>query len=47
LGTIFVELDISSNNVIEKIGNEIAHEQQSFVCVLEIQAIETPKEDLN
>ena len=47
LDIIFVELGFSSNNAIEKIDYEISHEQQPFVCILEIPTIETPKEDLN
>jgi hypothetical protein len=47
LDIIFIELEFSSNNSIDKIDNEIRHEPQPFVCVIEIPAIETPKEDLN
>jgi hypothetical protein len=48
LDVVFVELECSSNNAIEKHDYEIPYEpQKPFVCVLEISTIETPKEDLN
>ena len=37
----YLELDDSSNNTIQKTGNEIAYEQQLVVCVLDIPTIET------
>jgi hypothetical protein len=45
LDLIFIELEFSSTNAIEKRYYEISYEKQPFVCVLEIPAIETPKED--
>jgi hypothetical protein len=47
LDVIIVESEFSSNNALEKHDYEIPYEQQKpFVCVLEIPAIEIPKEDL-